>query len=108
MCVVVVEKYYKRSLSCLRERYSIFHIGGSGGIRNTPKKLNFGVIIGKKKENKGAEVGVKPESTEVESKGAEGGLKVKSTSHGSDESQEHSTERLVSSLAEALKRGLGS
>ena len=78
------------------------------GIRNTPKKLNFGMIMGKKAENKGAEVGLKPESTEFESIGAEGGLKVDWTSHGSDEPQEDSTERLVSSLAEAFKRSLGS
>ena len=55
------------------------------GIQNTPKKVNFGVIMGKKIENKGAEVGMKLESTEFESKGAEGGLKVYWTSHGSDE-----------------------
>ena len=77
-------------------------------LSNHAKEAKFWVIMGKKKENKGAEVGVKPESTEVESKGAEGGLKVKSTSHGSDQPQEDSTERLVSSLAEALKRSLGS
>ena len=61
-----------------------------------------------KTESKGAGRGVKLESTELESKGAEGGLKFESTSHGSDEPQEDSTERLVSSLAEALKRSLGS
>ena len=50
-----------------------------------------------KTESKGAGGGVKLESTELESKGAEGGLKLESTSHGSDEPQEDSTERLVSS-----------
>ena len=59
-------------------------------------------------ESKGAGGGVKLDSTELESKGAEGGLKLESTSHGSNEPQEDSTERLVSSLAETLKRSLGS
>ena len=36
-------------------------------------EANFIVIMGKRKENKGAEVGVKLESTEFESKGAEDG-----------------------------------
>ena len=78
------------------------------GIQNTPNKLNFGVIMGKKKETKGAEVGVKPESIEFESKGAEGGLKIESASHGSNEPQEDSTGQLVSYLSEALKRSLES
>ena len=42
------------------------------------------------------------------SKGAEGGVKTESTDHESDISKEDSTERLVSSLAEALKQSLGS
>ena len=41
-------------------------------------------------------------------KGAEGGVKTESTVHESDISKEDSTERLVSSLAEALKQSLGS
>ena len=41
-------------------------------------------------------------------KGAEGGVKAESTDHESDISKEDSTERLVSSLAEALKQSLGS
>ena len=62
----------------------------------------------RKTESKGTGGDVKLESTELESKGAEGGLKLESTSHGSDEPQEDSTEQLVSSLAETLKRSLGS
>ena len=42
------------------------------------------------------------------SKGAEGGVKKESTIHESDIWREDSTERLVSSLAEALKQSLGS
>ena len=42
------------------------------------------------------------------SKGAEGGVKTESTDHESDISKEDSTERLVSSLVEALKQSLGS
>ena len=42
------------------------------------------------------------------SKGAKGGVKTESTDHESDISKEDSTERLVSSLAEALKQSLGS
>ena len=42
------------------------------------------------------------------SKGAEGGVKTESTDHESDISKEDSTERLVSSLADALKQSLGS
>ena len=44
----------------------------------------------------------------MESKGAEGGLKVELTNHESDLLKEDSTERLVSSLAEALRQSLGS
>ena len=44
----------------------------------------------------------------TESKGAEGGVKMELTDPESDVSKEDSTERLVSSLAEALKQSLGS
>ena len=40
----------------------------------------------------------------TESKGAEGGVKAESTDHESDVSKENSTERLASSLAEALRQ----
>ena len=42
------------------------------------------------------------------SKRAESGVKMESTDHESDISKKDSTERLVSSLAEALKQSLGS
>ena len=42
------------------------------------------------------------------SKRAESGVKMESTDHESDISKNNSTERLVSSLAEALKQSLGS